>query len=297
MTMMTTTSPPPASTSSRAASRVDLAPRVDTAVSARRAIVRHASSASMSLARRVPVPTGRVVGTPGSRHVASPARPSDTPHPPRLLVGAPTSTGNPHHHPPQRPPARLLRARDVRRLGSPPERPLGARRRARSRLRLARRPLRGTRGSRASGVSRQTPGRSLRPPHAHHRARARRRPVVRTPRAGPRRPQTLPRRRRRLRRRSRQIRTRVPFPRLAQQPSVGVRGPERLEQRHTGLRRGDSTERRNRSRAAVRAQQSRKREVVRRGLRRRVGGLRRLRRRVSGMRNLSGPSTRGRTRR
>ena len=89
VTMMTTTSPPPASTSSRAASRVDLAPRVDTAVSVRRAIVRHASSASMSLARRVPVPTGRVVGTPGSRHVASPRASLRHPPTPRASSSAP----------------------------------------------------------------------------------------------------------------------------------------------------------------------------------------------------------------
>ena len=74
-----------------------------------------------------------------------PARPSDTPQPARLRVGAPISTENPHHHPPRRPHAR----RDVGGVGSPPERPLGACRRARSRRRLARRALRGARGSRA----------------------------------------------------------------------------------------------------------------------------------------------------
>ena len=280
--MMTTTSPPPASTSSRASF----------ASISRTTSTRPSSSAAPLSPTRLPRACPSRVASP-SRRLAwwapqdratsrPPARPSDTP-PPRA---PPRRRPHLHRKPPPPPAATSSCAppprRDVRRLGSPPERPLGARRRARSRLRLARRALRGTRGSRASGVPRQTPGRGLRPPHAHHRARARRRPVVRTPRAGPGRPQTLPRRRRRLRRRSRQIRTRVPFPRLAQQPSVGVRGPERLEQRDTGLRRGDSTERRNRSRAAVRAQQSRKREIVRRGLRRRVGGLRRLRRRVSG---------------
>ena len=90
---MTTTSPPPASrlhVQPRVV-RVDFAHHIDSSVFILRAVVPTASSASMSLARRVPVPTARVVGTSGSRHVASPRASLRHPLNPRASASAPPS--------------------------------------------------------------------------------------------------------------------------------------------------------------------------------------------------------------